>query len=101
MIVTVFRNRLRADAHPEYGDVAARMATLARAMPGFVSSKTFTADDGERCTIVEFADEASHRAWAQHGEHAQAKARGRQAFYSEYSLQVCEVKRESRFSLSD
>jgi heme-degrading monooxygenase HmoA len=100
MIVTIFRNRLRDDAQPEYGEVLARMAQLARAMPGFVATKTFVAEDGERCTIVEFADEASHRAWATHGEHVGAKARGREAFYSDYSLQVCEVKRDSRFKQS-
>jgi heme-degrading monooxygenase HmoA len=100
MIVTVFRNRLKPEHRDEYLDTARRMSELARAMPGHVSHKTFTAEDGERVTIVEFADEASHRAWAMHPEHVGAKGRGREAFYSEYSIQVCRVQRASRFTTS-
>ncbi len=96
MIVTVFRSRLRPDVRDDYDPMAARMSELARQMPGYVSHKVFTADDGERVTIVEFADEASHRAWGEHPEHRVAQRTGRAEFYSEYKLQVCEVKRESR-----
>ncbi len=97
MIVTVFRNRLRADNQAEYFDAVKRMSDLARTMPGYVSHKTFTAEDGERVTIVEFADEASQKAWAVHAQHMAAKSRGREAFYSEYSIQVCSVVRDSRW----
>lgn len=101
MIVTVFRSRLRDENREEYLQMAARMSELARQMPGYVSHKGFVAEDGERVTLVEFADEASHLAWARHGEHVQGKARGRQSFYSEYKLQVCTVQRESRFPPPD
>lgn len=96
MIVTVFRSRLKPDVRGDYDPMAARMSELARGMPGYVSHKAYTADDGERVTIVEFADEASHRAWGGHPEHRAAQRTGRAEFYSEYKLQVCEVKRESR-----
>jgi heme-degrading monooxygenase HmoA len=72
------------------------MSELARAMPGYVSHKVFTADDGERVTIVEFADMESHSAWAEHAEHRAAQRQGRAEFYTEYKLQICDVKRESR-----
>lgn len=97
MIVTVFRSRLRDDNRTEYLERAARMSELARGMPGYVSHKSFTADDGERVTIVEFADEASQQGWARQAEHVQAKQRGREAFYSEYKLQICRVERETTF----
>jgi heme-degrading monooxygenase HmoA len=96
MILTVFRSRLRDEARAEYFDLAAEMAALAQTMPGFRSRKTFVAEDGERVIIVEFEDEASQRAWSTHPRHVDAKRKGRQDFYSEYSLQVCEVIRESR-----
>jgi heme-degrading monooxygenase HmoA len=95
MIVTVFRSRLKPDAGPAYDPLAVRMSELARTMPGYVSHKVFTADDGERVTIVEFASEETHRAWGEHPEHRAAQRQGRADFYSEYKLQVCEVKRES------
>lgn len=96
MIVTVFRSRLKPDVREAYDPMAARMSELARAMPGYVSHKVFTADDGERVTIVEFADMESHKGWGQHPEHRAGQFHGRREFYSEYKLQVCEVVRESR-----
>jgi heme-degrading monooxygenase HmoA len=97
MIVTVFRSRLRADALDEYAVVATRMSELAQSMPGYISHKTFTAPDGERCTIAEFEDEESTRAWSTHMEHQAAKLRGREAFYSEYDIKVCAVQRAHKF----
>lgn len=97
MIVTIFRSRLRPDNQAEYLETAARMSELARAMPGYISHKVFTAEDGERVNIVEFADEASQLAWATHVEHMAAKTRGREAFYSAYSIQICTVNRQARF----
>ncbi|MFT4096489.1 MAG: antibiotic biosynthesis monooxygenase [Rhodoblastus sp.] len=95
MIVTVFRSRLKSEAGAAYDPMAQRMSELARAMPGYVSHKVFTAEDGERVTIVEFADMESHRAWGAHPEHRAAQRQGRAEFYSEYKLQVCEIVRES------
>lgn len=97
MIVTVFRSRLRPDAEPEYAEWAARMSALASTMPGYVSHKGFVAADGERVTIVEFASEEAHRAWARHPDHVAAQKKGRSDFYAEYRLQVCRVEREAAF----
>src|SRR3954447_16146275 len=90
-VVTVFRSRLRAGSQEECAETAARMDELARAMPGYVDHKAFTAADGERVTVVTFADRASHDAWRTHVEHRAAQRRGRDAFYETYSLQVAEV----------
>lgn len=98
MIVTVFRSRLRPEHADEYSATATRMSELASAMPGYISHKVFTAADGERVTIVEFKSAATHRAWAADAAHAAAKQAGRERFYSEYSIQVCEVLRSNSFS---
>ncbi|HET7202012.1 MAG TPA: antibiotic biosynthesis monooxygenase [Steroidobacteraceae bacterium] len=98
MILTVFRSRLREDARAEYMELSPRMAALAESMPGFRSRKSFVAEDGERLTLVEFEDEQSQRHWSQNAEHLAAKKTGRERFYSEYSLQICTVVRESRYS---
>src|SRR5687767_2212298 len=73
MVVTIFRNRLKAQNVDEYYKWAAEISALAKTMPGYVSHKTFTADDGERVTIVEFADEASQHAWSTQMRHVEAK----------------------------
>ncbi|MDX2169288.1 MAG: antibiotic biosynthesis monooxygenase [Deltaproteobacteria bacterium] len=97
MVVTIFRSRLREDANPLYGEWAARIDALARTMPGFVSVKRFDAADGERVTLVEFADQASHDAWRDHPEHRAAQRIGRERFYSAYRVQVCTLQRQSSF----
>ena len=101
MVVTVFRNRLRPENVADYQAWIARMSALAKTMPGYISHKAFTAEDGERVNIVEFKDAETQRAWATEARHLEAKKRGRVAFYSEYSLQVCEVIRESTFKASE
>jgi len=98
MLVTIFRNRLKSENTEEYYATAKLMSEIAKSMPGYISHKTFTADDGERVTIVEFEDEQSQRAWATEVRHVEAKKRGRAAFYAEYKLQVCEVRREHAFT---
>lgn len=96
-IVTVFRNRLDPAALDAYQADLAAIAALARAMPGFVETKTFVADDGERATVVTFADAASHAAWREHPEHRAAQRRGIASYYSHYSISVGETSYASAF----
>ena len=97
MVVTIFRNRLKPENQQEYYEWAGRMSALAKTMPGYVSHKTFVAEDGERVTLVEFQDEASQRVWASNLQHVEAKKKGRADFYTEYKLQICRIERESSF----
>lgn len=92
--ITVFRSRLRPGVTTEYDALAVEMSTLAEAMPGFVSEKTFTAVDGERVTIVLFADRASHQAWRDHPRHRIAQEMGRDVLYAEYQVFSAEVDYE-------
>ena len=88
-IVTVFRSRLRGDANDNgYETHAAEILALARTMPGFVDFKSFTADDGERVSLVTFADEASQKGWREQSDHRAAQKAGRASYYAEYSIQV-------------
>ena len=92
-IVTVFRSRLHAGIDADYEIDARRMDEAAAAMPGYVDHKTFVAEDGERVTIVTFADQASHDAWAAHPEHRSVQRSGRERYYATYQLQVARVIR--------
>ena len=97
MIVTVFRSRLMPGMRDEYVALANRMSELAATMPGYISHKGFFADDGERVTVVEFESEEGMRAWRTHPEHIQAQRKGREIYYAEYHLQVCDLVRASSF----
>jgi heme-degrading monooxygenase HmoA len=97
MIVTVFRSRLMPGLQEEYVALVDRMVELASAMPGYISHKGFFAEDGERCTIVEFESEEAQRAWRMHPEHRGAQRKAKEIFYQDYSVQVCQVMRTASF----
>ncbi len=89
-VVTVFRSRLRADAKVNgYAELAAAMEARARQMPGFVDFKTFSAEDGERVSLVVFDTRDHHDAWRDDPEHRRAQQRGRAELYTEYTISVC------------
>ena len=90
-VVSVFRSRLLEDAETNgYGVLAARMEARARAMPGFIDFKSFVAGDGERLSVIVFDTIAHQHAWRDDPEHRVAQQRGRDTFYSEYSISVCQ-----------
>ncbi|WP_019878036.1 antibiotic biosynthesis monooxygenase family protein [Sporichthya polymorpha] len=97
-VVTVFRSRLAADAGDEYVEHATRISELARTMPGYVEHKIFTAADGERVTLVTFADRPSHDAWRDHPEHRAAQRAGVDRYYETYSIQVGVVDHAAHFT---
>ena len=101
MLITVFRSRLKPGLDEEYGVAVERMSTLARTMLGHISHKTFYAEDGERCTIVEFAHEEGQRAWQTNAEHRTAQKLAREKYYTEYCIQVCRLERQSKFKLPE
>jgi heme-degrading monooxygenase HmoA len=96
-VVTVFRSRLRPGVESEYGPLAERMEGLARAMPGFVDFKTFVAADGERLSVVVFADAAAHAAWRDHPEHRAAQEAGRRRLYESFDIVVTRLEGHRHF----
>jgi len=97
MALIVFRTRMAPDAPASYGARVAEIYGYAVKMPGFRSIEDFVAEDGERVALVEFDTEEQSRAWGRHAEHRKAQQEGRDFYFSAYSLQICEVVRESRF----
>jgi len=97
MVVVVFRSRLKPGVESEIEPVGGRMYELAAGMPGFVSYREYAAADGEGVAIVEFESHETLAAWREHPEHRQAQAAGRERFFSEYRITVCDVVRESSF----
>ena len=102
MIIVVFRARLRPDADlAALGRVGERMAELAKSVPGLISYKDYTAEDGENVTVVEFNSEPELIAWREHPEHGQAQERARREFFADYRIQVCRVERSYHFTLGE
>jgi heme-degrading monooxygenase HmoA len=97
--ITVFRSRLRDDMPGRrYGTLAAELEAKAEAMPGFVEFKEFVAADGERLALVTFDSAESEAAWRDDPDHRDAQHEGRESFYSDYDVAVCEVQQRHRWT---
>ena len=79
MIVVLFRSRLTGAAGEDYRATDAHLAERARTAPGFVDVKAYTAEDGERLTIVRWRDLETLKKWREDPEHRAAQAAGRAA----------------------
>ena len=102
MFLVVFRNRKRADIDAAaYGAEAELMESMAREQPGFISFKSYVADDGEVIALSEWEDENAALAWRRVAEHSAAQSRGRSDFYEDYTLFACMHPRVHRFSRKD
>ena len=99
MIIVVFRFHVKPEANLEELDALnQKMGTLVSEMPGFLSVKDFSAQDGEVLVIAEFDSLESVEAWKAHHEHVVAQHRGRQEFFADYRIHVCSLIRTSEFT---
>ena len=91
MVHTLFYSRFRADIDSAaYAADALRMKSLAEQNPGLVSVKTFTADDGERLTVVAFETLAHQKEWRGEPDHVAVQKKGRDKYYESYRIVVAE-----------
>lgn len=98
MVMVVFRFH----AHPqadleELGALTQEMVGHVSEMPGFGGIKDFASEDGEVVVIAEFDSLDSVDAWKAHPDHMAAQRRGRQEFFADYQIQVCELIRSNEF----
>ena len=100
-MVILFRSRLTEAAGHDYARMTEAMMEHARAFTGFVDVKNFTADDGERLTVVWWQDEATLTAWANDARHRIAKNTGRERWYEYYKMDVVQIVRVSNFERTD
>ncbi len=94
MVVTIFRSRLNPGVEEEINRIGTRMFELAASMPGFVSYSEYVSADGENVTIVEFESHETLATWRAHPEHRQAQQQGKERFFSEYRITICEGIRD-------
>ena len=102
MFLVVFRNRKRADLDAAaYAADAAAMEALAAQQPGYLSFRSYTADDGEVIALSEWEDEAAARAWGKVEEHRGIQRKGRAEYYADYTLFACADPRIHRFEAKE
>ena len=70
MIVAMFRTYLKPQANlAELGVLHEKMHAIVTNMPGFISVKMFTAEDGEVLALAEFDSLDALKAWKEPPEH--------------------------------
>jgi len=96
MEVVTFRNRFAPGVdEQEYGQRAGKLFEIVSAMPGFRGIRSYASADGEHLSLIEFDSLESLTAWRDHAEHRVAQDLGKERYYSEYHIQICELVRES------
>ena len=97
MVVVVFSIKLRPDLpETEYEETGARMGELASSMPGFLGMD-YAAVEGGELLVVRFDSHDALQAWHDHPEHVAAQKRGRECFFSDYRIEVCDEVRSYEF----
>jgi heme-degrading monooxygenase HmoA len=97
VIVVVFRITHRADLPTaEYEELGARMFELVGAMPGFLGMD-YAAVEGGELLVARFDSHEALDAWREEPEHKLAQQLGRERFFAQYKIEVCEVVRSYEF----
>jgi heme-degrading monooxygenase HmoA len=99
MIVVMFSITPREGMGEEAEEaLSERMWAIVSAMPGFISYKAYTAEDGERISVVRFESREALEAWSAQPDHRRAQEYGKKSFYRRSWVQAAETFREYLWS---
>ena len=96
--LVVFRSTRKLDDGAMYSEWSEKMETLVKTIDG--SEKHFGFRDQETrdgVTISYFSSLEAISEWKNLADHGTAQRFGRENFYEEYSVQVCEILRDYEF----
>ena len=97
MVIVLFRSMLTAEAGDDYATMADEMLARARTLPGFIDFKSFSADDGERLSVIRWESQETLRAWTDDLRHVVAQRLGREKWYEYFRVEVADVVRSYGF----
>jgi antibiotic biosynthesis monooxygenase (ABM) superfamily enzyme len=94
MVICIFGNTIvKPGKEDEEAKLADKLAAVLRTMPGFISSKSYTAEDGEEIGLIRFDSRESLDAWAHEGQHLRAQKIAPE-IYERFWVQDVETYRE-------
>ena len=99
--IVIFRSRKTGIGSDSYRQTATEMSHLVATIPGYISHKTFHNLDGETVTLGEFESLDAIHAWGQHPDHIAAQRLGKQHWYENYELIICDIHSRTTFSRSE
>lgn len=80
-----------------YGAMSARMQELAAQQPGYLGIESVRGSDGVGITLSYWKDRESIAAWKANLEHREAQSKGREQWYSRYTVRVAKVEYDYDF----
>ncbi|WP_440873976.1 antibiotic biosynthesis monooxygenase family protein [Thalassotalea sp. PLHSN55] len=95
MFAVIFRAKAGSQDQ-EYGDMVAKMRTLAFEKYGCIDFVAATENEQE-IAISYWPDEESIIRWKKDAEHGLAQSLGREKWYQSYQVDVVEIKRSYQF----
>jgi len=87
---------LRTAGEKGYNDMSKRMMDLAKNQPGFIGVESAREDVGITVSYWETLEDIQQ--WRLHSEHKEARKQGKEIWYSEFKVRICQVLREYDFS---
>jgi heme-degrading monooxygenase HmoA len=87
----------RTETDNGYAEAAERMEELIATMPGYLGAESVRGDDGFGITVAYFDTEENILAWRNQAEHADARRRGREEWYSHFEVRIAKVERAYGF----
>ncbi len=94
MVICIFGNVVvRPGKEEGEARLADKLGAILRQMPGFISSKSYVAEDGEEIGLIRFDSRESLDAWAHEGEHLAAQKVANE-YYERFWVQDAETYRE-------
>jgi heme-degrading monooxygenase HmoA len=98
--VVIFRSTRKLDDGKLYSEWSQKMEKLVKEVDGYEHHFGFRdTSSREGVTLSYFTSLEAISQWRSLGEHKVAQQLGRDAFYEDYSVQVCEVLREYGFKI--
>lgn len=83
---------LRTEGDNGYGDMSVRMVELASKQDGFLGIESAREEIG--ITVSYWRDLASIQKWKNNTDHAVAREKGRQDWYSHFKVRIAKVERD-------
>lgn len=95
----IFTSTLKPSAE-SYDAMAEEMAALSKQQPGFLGLDSVRNPSGEGITVCYWDSLEAIANWKENARHRHARQRGRDEWYESYSLKICRVERDERFTPS-
>ncbi len=90
--VVIFSSKHSGKDTDGYQEMAQWMIDLVEQQPGYLGMFTARGEQGFGVTVSYWADREAAAAWRQVAEHQSAQDLGRRKWYSQFRVQVCEVR---------